>query len=503
MELSFEKKQVSYLKRILQKVQEQEELSETVVPDSYPDILSVIDAYAEPMIRGKECREGGVIVSGAVQGGILYLPDDHSFARHLDFYIPFSIKADAPALTEHSQVQCSVRVRTVDGSAVNSRKAMLRVSLECMISAFEETTETFSVLQDVPDCLEIRQAAYEIQLPLETAEKSFSMQDTLEIPMDLPPIDHICRIGNRIMVRDQKLVGNKAVFKGTVECSMLYLGEDAQYHTCHKSMPFSQYCELQHEFDRELLELLPVLTGCNWETSGGAESREVHITINLLVQCIVFGCKKLEFVEDAYCIGGTLTPEWTDYQFDSCLDHETYHQVLRKIQDQSFEKILDTSVYTGYPRSEINNGIARITTPIQIHLLGYGEEKELSAVYFKTEDVKELSSNEDCKILPNLSFIGNPESLITATGTETTCELCLTVSCYAAQCFKQLTGSTLELNNSTEGDRPSLILKSVTEGTSLWQIAKQYGTREEAIRMANHLDIPVLDHTQNILIPIA
>lgn len=502
MDLSFQNTQFSYLKRILQKVQEQEELSETVVPDSYPDILSVIDAYAEPMIRGKECREGSVVISGGIQGGIMYLPDDHSYARSLDFYIPFTIKVEHSALTEHSQVQCSVKVRAVDGCTVNSRKAMLRVSMECSVSAFEETTETLSMLQDPPNCLQTRQAVYDMLFPLETGEKPFAIQDTLEVPLDLAPIVHICKISSRVMVREQKLVGNKAVFKGTVECSMLYLGEDDQYHVYQKSLPFSQYCELQHEYDRESLELLPVLTGCNWEAEDREEARQVNLTIHILMQCTISGSKKLEVIEDAYCIGGTLTPQWTSYNFDICLDQQTFHQVLRTNQEQSFEELLDTTVYVGFPRWEMQNGLAHISTPVQIHLLGYGENKVLTGVCSKAEDIKEISSADCCKLISNVSVAGNPESHITGTGTETTCELGLTVSCCTEQCLNNLTGGTVELCCNKEGEKPSLILRTVKEGTSLWQIAKQYGTQESAIQNANHLETDMLDTAQILLIPM-
>lgn len=502
MELSFQNAQFSYLNRVLQKVQEQEELAETVVPDSYPDILSVVDAYAEPMIRGKECREGSVVISGGIQGGIMYLPDDHSYARNLDFYIPFTMKVEHSTLTEHAQVQCSVRVRTVDGCAVNSRKAMLRVSLECFVSAFEEATEVLSMLQETPDCLETRQAVYELLLPIETEEKSFAIQDTLDVPLDLPPVIHICKMSNRVIVREQKLVGNKAVFKGAVETNMLYLGEDDQYHICQRSFPFSQYCELQNEYDRETLELLPVLTGCNWDNGGEDEVRQIGLTIHILMQCTVSGNRKIDTIEDAYCINGTLAPQWTAHHFNTCLDQQTFHQVLRKTQEQPFKEIVDTAIYMGYPRYELQNGVAHITTPIQIHVLGYCDNNILTGACDKADDIKELPSADCCNLIADVSIAGNPESHITGTGTETTCELSLTVSCCTEQCLNNLAGGSIEPCSNQEGETPSLILRTVNQETSLWKLAKHYRTRESAIQTANHLETDVLDTAQILLIPM-
>ena len=71
MDLKFDKERFSYLKCIMQDVRYQEETGEVIVPDSYPDIQSIICANAEAVIRGKDCREGSITLSGGIKGMII------------------------------------------------------------------------------------------------------------------------------------------------------------------------------------------------------------------------------------------------------------------------------------------------------------------------------------------------------------------------------------------------------------------------------------------------
>lgn len=133
MELTFQTEQIAFMERIFHEVRSQEETGETIVPDSYPDIGSVIDAYAVAVLRGKDCREGSVTISGGVKGGLLYLPEDASDPRSLEFYIPFTTKIKHPGLKEETGICCDLRIRSVDGKMVNSRKAVLRADLSCSV----------------------------------------------------------------------------------------------------------------------------------------------------------------------------------------------------------------------------------------------------------------------------------------------------------------------------------------------------------------------------------
>ena len=256
MELTFQTSPLHFLRCVVQEVHFQEETSDTIVPDSYPDIASILDCYADAVVRGKDCRDKGVTVSGGVKGGILYMPENEDTPRCLDIYMPFSVKFDHPDLTEHSQVIVSARVRAVDAKMINSRKAMLRVGIGCEIIAYEQDIDELYDLTPTNPTLQLKQERYTVELPLEVSEKSFTLNDTLELNGH-PNFVHICKSVFSLVPSDHKIVANKAIFKGNLNCKILYMTTDQSLHCLQHQFPYSQYCELTTDYDEESVMVYP------------------------------------------------------------------------------------------------------------------------------------------------------------------------------------------------------------------------------------------------------
>ena len=136
MELVFQNKTSAFLQQILHETRSQEQTAELIVPDSFPDAARIVSSCAEAILRGKECRQGSVTVSGAIRAGVLYMPDDESAPRALNAYVPFSLRIDHPAATEQMQSLLDLRVRSVDARMIHSRKVLLRVNLGCELTGF-------------------------------------------------------------------------------------------------------------------------------------------------------------------------------------------------------------------------------------------------------------------------------------------------------------------------------------------------------------------------------
>lgn len=80
---------------------------------------------------------------------------------------------------------------------------------------------------------------------------------------------------------------------------------------------------------------------------------------------------------------------------------------------------------------------------------------------------------------------GLPQMQITGS----TCRLSVPVRFEAWRCLRRPVAAVtaVELQDPPEGPQPSLILRRMAEGETLWDIARQYRTDEEAIRAANEL----------------
>lgn len=501
MELAFQTNPLHFLRRSAQEIRYQEETAETIVPDSYPDIASIADCHACAILRGKDCRDGSVVISGAIKAEVLYNPEDGSYPRHLEFYIPYTVKFENAALTERAQVQCTTRIRSVDARMINSRKAMLRANLGCEITAYDEAEEPLYTLQTDCKALETKISTFQISLPLETAEKSFVISDTLELPAGRPPIAQVYKAHCQAELTDQKLVGSRGVFKGILTCKLLYLSDNQTLYLWQQQLPFSQYCELQKDYDEESLTVIPAITGYDLDLEGAEDARHILLTVNLLAQCLVTGTQPLQLMEDAYCTRGSLQPVWKEYQLDTCLDRQSSLQTVRQSLSGPLQEILDTDVYPDYPAQERQGEQIRVTVPVSMRVLGYDENGSLCARSGKGEAAQELALSDQALCRVRAALSGEPLASPSAGGVEVRCGVSVETACYGRQELRALCGGTVDEAEDRKA-RPSVIMRAAQKNEALWSIAKACRSTTDAIRAANHLETDRLTDDAMLLIPV-
>lgn len=500
MDLLLQKSPLFYLKSVVREIKYQEETGETIVPDSEPDIAAVADCAAEVFLRGKDVREGSVTIAGGVKGTILYLPEDSVSPQSLDCYLPFTLKVEHPAISDRAGVFSEMRIRSVDARILNARKALLRVNLGCAVTVYQAAAETLTSLQEPIPGVEIRESTTQLELPLEAAERAFVISDALELSAGKPPIAAICRSRCDVSVTDKKLVGNKAVFKGNLTCKVLYRAPDEGLHCFTQVLPFSQYCELDREYDQETVEILPVLTGCDLESEGGSEPRRVLLTANLLCQCLVSGVRTIRVMEDAYATLGHLEPQWTTMELSPSLDRQTRVETVQAPLSAPLAEVLDAEAYVDFPAQSRREGAVEVRTPVQFRVLGYDSDGGLTAVTAKGETAETIALAETAACVPRSSLADGPES-VSAAGGQVRCTLRMDTASYACQRICSLSAAALEPEEDP-GERPSVILRSVSADTALWDLAKACRASEAAIRAVNHLEGDRITRDTMVLIPV-
>lgn len=502
MDLAFKKSCFSYLDCVFRGVRYQEETSEMIVPDSESDMEAIIASYADVILRGKECRNGSVVVSGGIKGCIVYRPEDHSGPKDLKFYLPFTLKEEHPALTEDTILICSLKVSSVDGRMLNSRKAMLRVNIGCSLQCFERKEEFEYELENMPEEMQIRERTYSFRQAVESAEKSFVISENLELSQNVPPIVRVVKELCRLELTEKKLVGNKAVFKGIILFQLLYASEDKQLYSHHQQIPFSQYCEFQNDYEEQSVELLPCLTGYDLQLSADSSTSAIPLTVSILVQSVVHESRTSKLVDDAYCIGAEFKPQWRHYSLESQLDENKERRQLRCQLRGDISEIIDVTLYADHPLSERNIDEIKITNPVCVQVLGLTENGELTSLQSKISDARSyaLSDRANCNTQSNVA--GSISSNLFSGGAEVSFELQCESRFTATQELTTLSGGEVNRLENNHGQRPSLIIKRVEKDTDLWEIAKSNHARMESICAANHLHEAQLGDEQILLIPV-
>lgn len=502
MELSFDSKPFHYLKSIINEFRCQEETAEVIVPDSFPDIAEIVDYDAQLLIRGKEFRNGNVQISGGIRGDIMYIPEDRSTARTLELYIPFSMKVDDPAFSENSQLICDARIRSVDGRMINSRKAMLRVNVGCMLMSYEDEQEQLFTCSQNPEFIQLKTASYPVRIPVETSEKSFVISDTFALPHADPELNQVFKFHCDLTVVEKKIVANKAVFKGNAVCSVMYFNTEGSLSKTLCKIPFSQYCELTKDYEYEKPDLYPVLTGYDLKLLTENGDQQIEASLNILMQCIVTGEQRLDVVEDAYSVYGLLEPQWHSYPLKGWLDEQDSIQAMNLYLPGQVREVVDLRFFIDQPIISSREDIKSITIPVNCRVLGYDANQNICSVSGRGEVHYELAAEEYAECYIHSARSSDPYSVMQSEGVCVRGDIELTIVCCAGSEINTICGGHILVDGEEETQMPSVVLKKAAAGESLWEIGKANRAKSNAIRAANQLASDCLDHDQLLLIPI-
>lgn len=486
MELIFETKTADYLREVFSSVIAQEESGESIVPDSHPDVGQILQTFGTVVLRGKECRNGSIHLSGGVQAGVVYEPEDHSAPRSLQAYLPFSVRMEHPAITESTEVHAVCRIRHIDAKVIHSRKILVRVSLCGGVTGYEPAQQTFSLSPAEPVDLQLRSAVYPIVRPVEFAQRQFPMAEEIELPEGQAPMKELCRSQVDLELTESRLLGSKAIFKGNALVRLLYLTEDEELATWSCQLPFSQYVELQREYEEQEVQVDLALAELHMEDTSG-QGRRLLADLQILAQCTVVGQEQLEVLEDGYSLHHTFTPNWQQVEAAGRLDRQTMQETVRTPVEVPVKSVIDTQVCLSDPTVTWEDGQLVVTLPAVANILYCDPEEEIRGTTARMEISCRTAGAEQCQWHPMARLVGEAFAVPAGEGLEVRCTVEFTVDTVARQTYQTLLGGQLSDERLNTADRPSVILRPMGTGESLWSLAKACCSTPEAIREANDL----------------
>jgi hypothetical protein len=338
--------EIPYLLPVVQRVQNLEETQELRINDGMPDIGCVLGAWGQVLLRGKEWNAGRVGVSGGVMVWALYQPEDGGEVQCVESWVPFQAKWDFTDTGKEGKLRASCLLNGIDVRSISARKLMLRVGIGISCDAGVPEKICVPVPEEQED-IYLLQKEYPLQIPVETGEKMFTVNEEITVPGNLPGITKLLRYELRPELTDQKVLGNKAVFRGAVILHILYLGDDGQLHSWECDLPFSQYTELDGDFS-ESAQASFWIAVTNLELEIG-ESRILRLQGGLTAQYTIFERKIVAVAEDAYSTEMKTCLKQQTIQIPTVLD------MLRKTLESDAQQtdlgigVADVAWYPDYP----------------------------------------------------------------------------------------------------------------------------------------------------------
>lgn len=484
MELPFEKTVCRYWKQKLYTLVNREETQELKIPESMPDVGRVISSWGQVILRGKDWRDRGVGVSGGVMVWILYSPEDGGALQRLETWIPFQARAELPESSEDGVIRVEPFLRSVDARAVSSRRLVVRTGLGLLLQAMVPQEMELFNLGELPGDLETKVERYPFVLTREAGEKSFLLDEDLELPDRMQPVEQLVYYRMEPEILEQKVLGSKAAFRGMGDLHVLYIDPEGRLNGHDFQVPFAQYVDLEGEYEDDAqVSIIPCVTSLELDQSPDGTLR---LKCGMVSQHIINSQEQVELLQDCY---SPVREVWLEKQLVSVpawLDQQTRRLDLTGSVPGGDGQPVDLIFFPDPPDVKIRSGAADVEQGGTFQTLMMDDGGQYSSRSIRGSQSIRLDT--ECETVCFGAGAGKPGIRQEAAAWRTDTQVVLDLKSLCARPMEMVTGVKLGEEKTPDPERPSVIIRSRRSQESLWDLAKRYGSTVGAIRRLNKLE---------------
>ncbi|MCL2563321.1 MAG: DUF3794 domain-containing protein [Oscillospiraceae bacterium] len=505
MEAKLRTDAIEYLRTVLDTSFTQEETSEAIVPDAYPDMETIVDVEGNITLRSKEAGAGRVVVNGAVAVSVVYLPEGEDCLRSLELTVPFTAGYDWAEVTDNTQTAVTVRLGSIDARMINSRKVLVRADILVEARGYEPAhMSCTSDSEDEPEAgLHIRREEVEQSFVSQVREKTFTLSDEFPLPAGRPPVGQILKSRIRLGTDDVKNVGNKLIFKGEAKIHLMYTAQNThEPHVLDFTAGFSQIMELEGEGENASYETHLMLTNVYLE-SGVAENGAVGLELHMVAQAIEKKTRTIRYISDAYSTRFDLDTRHTEHTLESLDSAETLIAEVRESVELplSVIRVVDSSAYTGRVQLSQEGGKLVLRASVFCSVAYVTEEGKLAGLTRRFEAKTELDMRSNRTYTAAAQISGDVQIMLTPNGVELRVAVAFTVHPNRKLRFTAIEGVTWDETAPRDmAALPSVVVFHAHGGESLWELARRYCSTEAQIAAANGLGKDVVPYPGQLFV---
>ena len=469
-----------------------ETMRENIVPDSCGDIARIVDTTGTVCLTGRELTgDGRFCASGSVEASVLYIPEKEEGVRSLHFQIPFQCYGEGQGDASCEDLDIRGELHSIDTRVLNPRKVLTRanltlypagcrhVSLSVCTGTEEESGEGIQLLREQK----------QTRVTAGVREKEFTFTEELPLSPGRGGAEEI--LSTRVDVRgtDSKLIGSKLVVKGFIAVSVLYRENGGRLSLLQQELPFSQILEgngFEEECESEAAYRL-LSAECRPGTEGAPDDAyTLTLSVSLRTRVTVWRTVELSFISDLYSTAAPVTCQTEELSLVEDSQQNIRRQNVRELLETgaAVRSVLDTEVTCG--AAALSGGEWKL--PVWARCLYLDENNMLGSVHREfSVSLPAEQEGEGLECAAGAASHGDITANIMPEGVELRFPIECAISTAVRRRYLCVSGGETEEEPQESGPAPSLILRKLGQGETLWSVAKQYRATREGILSVNDL----------------
>ena len=497
MALQFQKQEISCLQNVLSQVQNLEQTQELRIPEGMPGVGRIPGCWGQVLIRSKAWNEDTVRITGGVQVWLLYVPENSGEPEPLETWIPFQADFELPDDAREGKIRVKALLRFCDARPISAGKVLIRIGIGLQVQCWSPETAAVFHPEGTDADIEVLMERWPVTLIKEAGEKTFDLEEELILPGSLPKPEKLLYYHLTAEITDKKVMGNKLVFRGSGFLHLLYRGENGQLCGWDAELPFSQYVQLNESYLTDArADVLAEVTLL--ELNQNPEGR-LLLHAGLTGQYLITDRELLETAADAYSPLREVHTERSRLDIPVLLEERQETVRAEKRISVQEEAIIDTLFLPDFPRQHQQEDALDLEIPGVIQVLYRDAEGQLQGSNQRWEEklpMKTAGGNH-ASVRPGWAQV---QIQGTSDGSALKVDVPVLLQFSSGSGIDMVTEAEQGALRPLPETRPSIVLCRAG-GKSLWELARQNGSRVALIQAANGLE-ETSDPNQMLLIPV-
>jgi hypothetical protein len=462
-----------------------EETMETAIPEYCPDVERILDTTGQVCIKSKSLNGEELTVEGTVHLCILYRDEVGDGIHNLTLSVPFTCTTSDKRLLRCKNVHATGKLLLAETRLIHPRKISIRVIPECTIALYACQIRplcTGALSEDL--AVQTHAEELHVRLLTEILEKPFTFSEDGALNCEAEEL-----LSSRMdpQLDEPQTVGSKILIKGTLHVHTLCRDKEQALQEQLLDLPFSQIVE--NPQPDETAQYIPhvQLTESEVRLSRGDEGNALSVTAGFSMLLFCYCDVDATYIDDLYSLQCPTTVKTQHLVLPQHLPERTVEaeEQVQMEEDASFAALLDCLCGGVTATAEDSN--TRLHTTVHYKVMMLDEDGapmsmersvEVSAVMAGTVTAENARAECPAAVMRKSGGIWEirfPVKFIVPLEVEQTV------------CTVESAAADTEKSGDSDSARPSIVLRRFDGNGSLWEIAKQYRTTEDAIREANGL----------------
>lgn len=479
-----------------------------IVPDIKPDILNTIRTNGTVCIYKKEVMDGKVRIEGSINVYIMYLADDEtSSIRSLNTTLSFSQTIDFERVKEGMLLEDKIALKSLEAKVINGRKVNVRAMLDLDLKIVSnEELEFVKEIDDIKDAQTLDRSITLNSLLGSGFTKVYA-KDTIVID-SLDNLTEIMKVDFTIINKETKISYNKVLVKADACVKMVYLTEDNRICTTSNLIPVMGFIDMPDVTDENICDIQYEIKNLLVKPNN-IEEHSIYIEAELEINARVYQGKQLNIIEDLYSPSVNLV--YKQKQIQAIAQKEMVKDICSIREKQFISEIGNRKIYDVDINPRIENQTIlkdRILYEGELELNFLFEAEGSSRVGTKNMTLP-FTFNMDCagaiptsKIETNIEITLQDFTIMPDESIDIKIDLEFLVNLSNSQNMQVI--EEVNVDETRQNERYSLIIYFVKPGDTLWKIAKKFRSTISNIAKINGIeDENKINVGQQLFIPTA